>query len=491
MATEIELKLALPPQAAARLRRHPLLKGRAPTRRALLSLYFDTADYALARRAIALRLRRVGYHWVQTLKAEAENIGAMTRRPEWEVQVTGNRPDVERLPEEARALLAGIDLDALTVCFETEFTRHAWHVEADGDVLELALDRGEVRAAGRREPLSEVEFELKAGAHRHVFEVAGRLLDDLPFTLEPRSKAERGYQLAGATRAKPTRADMPGLARGMDAGAAWRAMLASALAQMIGNVPGAVAGDDPEYLHQLRVAVRRLRTASSLARGLKLDDSLWAEDTRWLMAELSPARDWDVLATQVLPKAMRAWPARAGLDALREAVATRRVEANRRARAALTSARFVRLVLEAEESLAESPVLGQPVEAWAAAVLDRRLRRLRRAAKGFAKLDAAGRHAARIAAKRLRYSADAFAGLHGKRGRSYIDALAKLQDALGLANDRIVAARLLGEFEATPHAYAAGMVEGALAAECGAEQADAARRMRRFLALKTYWPGSA
>lgn len=491
MGTEIELKLALPASAAGRLTRHSLLKGCKPTRRKLLSLYFDTADFALARRAIALRLRRVGYHWVQTLKAEAENIGALTRRPEWEVQVTGNRPDIGALPEAARAILADIDVDALRVCFETEFTRQAWHVESEGDVLELALDRGEVRAGESREAISEVEFELKAGAHHHVFEVAGRLLDDLPFTLEPRSKAERGYRLAGASRAEPLRAEKPEMARGDDAGAAWRAMLASALGQMVANVPGAVAGDDPEYLHQLRVAARRLRTASSLARGLALDDSLWAEDTRWLMAEVSPARDWDVLATESLAKVGAHWPGHAEIGALRVAVAARRTEALVRARAALTSARFVRLVLEAEEGLAESPWVGKPVAAWAADVLDWRLKRLRRAAKGFAKLDSVGRHAVRIAAKRLRYSADAFAALYGRRGRAYVAALADLQDELGLANDQVVAARLLAEFQGTPHAYAAGMAEGYLAGVGAEDRAALARRVRRFLALKPYWRETA
>jgi inorganic triphosphatase YgiF len=487
MGTEVELKLALASEATTRLKRHALLKGHKPTRRRLLSLYFDTPDQALSRRGAALRLRRVGYHWVQTLKAEAESIGALTRRPEWEVQVAGNRPDLSVMPEEARALLVGIDEARLEPIFITEFTRTAWHVERASGALELALDQGEVRAGSLTEPISEVEFELKAGTGAHIFDVVGDLLSDLPFTLEPRSKAERGYQLAGITQATPARAEKTGLTKGTDAGVAWRAMLASALGQLIANVPGVLYGVDTEYLHQARIAARRLRTLLSLAHTLDLDVSLWETDLRWLMAELSPARDWDVLLTETLPGVVEPFRDCARLAALIDALSGQRAQANQRARAALVSNRFVRLILEIEENLVESTVLDRPIEDWAAAVLDRRQRRLKELGKNLVKLDAPGLHALRIATKRLRYSAEAFATLREKKARGYINALSRLQDTLGVANDLVVARRLIGEWREGPHAYAAGLIEGRLASVPPERAPRLTDAYRDFAKLKPFW----
>ncbi len=487
MGMEVELKLALAPEAASRLRHHPMLKGCKPVRRKLLSLYFDTPDFALSRRGVALRLRRIGYHWEQTLKAEAESTGALTSRPEWNIQVTGNRPDLDVLPAEARALLAGVDAADLAPCFSTEFTRTTWHLERAGGALELALDQGEVRVGEASEAISEVEFELKAGTGAQLFQVAIGFLEALPFTLEPRSKAERGYLLAGVIRAAPLRGGKPDLSAGQDAGTAWRTMLASSLSHLIANVPGTLAGLDPEYLHQMRVAVRRLRTLLQLGRSLSLDESLWKDDLRWLMGELSPARDWDVFATETWPRFSQPWAGEAPVRLLFEQVAARRAQANTRARAALTSGRFVRLVLEAEAGMAEAPTSGRSVDEWAAEVLDHRLKQFKRQGRDFARLDASGRHALRIAAKRLRYSADAFASLHDKRARVYLSTLATLQDALGVANDLVVAQRLLGEFVGTSHAYAVGLLEGYMTGVSTGRLASLKRAYAKFVGLKPFW----
>lgn len=487
MGTEIELKLALAPEDVGRFKRHASLRGRKPSRRKLLSLYFDTPDFALSRQAMALRLRRVGYHWIQTVKAEAASVGALTTRPEWETQVSGNRPDLAILPSEALARLGNITEADLSVCFATEFTRTAWHIEGDGGALELALDQGEIRAGEGIEPISEVEFELKGGEHAHLFSIARAFLDDLPFTVEPRSKAERGYLLAGVTRAVPVRATVPRLQAGQDAGSAWRVMMASALSQLIANVPGVLYSEDPEYLHQARVAVRRLRTMLGLARSLSLDASLWDDDLRWLMEELSPARDWDVLVTETLPRLDLAGSGKRGMKAFAARLSECREAARERARDALTSGRFARLILEAEEGIQEVSPLDKLVEAWAREVLDRRLKRFKRLGCDFARLDETGRHALRIAAKRLRYSIEAFAGLRPKRSRPFIQALAELQDALGAANDLVVARRLFGEFTDTPYADAAMMIEGRLAASAVGKARRLGKLCKRVLGLKPYW----
>jgi hypothetical protein len=198
---EIELKLALPAGHAAKIRRHPLLREIKPTTRKLHSVYFDTPDFALMRRGIALRLRRVGYHWVQTMKAEARAVGAMSSRPEWETSVAGGAdPDFAVLPREALDLLKGIDLKRVVPAFITEFQRTAWHLEVGRSRVELALDQGAILAGEARASISEVELELKLGRPADLFGLADALLDLLPLRVEPRSKAERGYQLCDAAR---------------------------------------------------------------------------------------------------------------------------------------------------------------------------------------------------------------------------------------------------------------------------------------------------
>lgn len=486
---EIELKLALDPARAAAFRRHPLLAGIKPVRRRLYSLYFDTPDFDLFKARVALRLRRVDRHWVQTVKAEASTTGTLSARPEWEVRVGGARPDPDRLPEAARALFRDAWLKRLAPAFVTRFQRTAWHLVLPEGEVEVALDRGGIEAGEKVLPISEVELELKSGQPGVLFDLVESLAETLPFTLEARSKAQRGYVLCGALKPRPIRAARLALAPDLPAGQAWQAMIRAALGQFAGNVTGVLAGDDPEYLHQLRVAVRRLRTTVSLAKGLGVPPPAWAGELKWLMGELGPARDWDVFATETLPRLARVLGEPAAWPTLRKAAARRRETANTRARAALGGSRAVGLVLAMERDLLADHALTRPTGQWAAQVLDRRLERLKRLGKGFERLDASERHRLRIAAKRLRYAADAFAGLHGDRAAPYLTRLGRLQDALGLANDAAVAARLLTELRAEGRglAWLTGLLEGALTGEVVARRGELAGIWRELRDARPFW----
>ena len=86
MKAEIELKLTLPPESLPALRRHPMVVGaeRAARTATLLNTYFDTPDLSLSEKRIALRTRKQGQRWLQTVKAQATSSGGLSARPEWE-----------------------------------------------------------------------------------------------------------------------------------------------------------------------------------------------------------------------------------------------------------------------------------------------------------------------------------------------------------------------------------------------------------------------
>lgn len=465
--TEVELKLSLDPSQVLKLRRHRLLKGVKPVTRHLHSVYLDTPTWDLMQRRIAFRVRKAGSRWVQTLKAESASVGALTRRPEWEVDLRRGHHDLGLLPTEAVALMKGADVALIGPAFATDFRRTAWMVKQGGAEMELALDVGEIRCGSHALPLCEVEIELKSGPREALFDLAMALMEQVPMGVEPRSKAARGYALAGAVRPKPIKAVPPSLDRKMDAGQAWTLLAESALVQMVGNVPGFLATpEETEFLHQLRIGLRRLRTMADLATSLGLPRPAWEEGLKAVMGDLNGARDWDVLLVETLPRLSIALEdAPLGL-AMRRRLGLEAANARSMAQAAIASASFTRLVLEIGRSLLHSPSSVEPLQSWAAARLEDRWQRLLKRGKGFDRLDAGRRHRLRIAAKHLRYTADvldtAFSG-----GNSFMTRLGKLQDRLGALQDNRVASRLLAGLKSRSRdlLFDAGRLAGVLAGE--------------------------
>ena len=209
-AQEIEFKLACGAQHALALRKHLVLEhplaGAPYSRKKLVNVYFDTPDFALRRQRIALRLRRIDRHWVQTLKAsfdDAEGKGdGISIRREWEMPVAGPALELLKLadtPLKAALKIAG-GAEHLMPLFRVEFLRDAWTVKpfpryAPDFVAEIAFDRGRIVAGARTGRISEIEIELKSGHIKELQYLAHVLMRDLKIREEPRSKAKRGYAL--------------------------------------------------------------------------------------------------------------------------------------------------------------------------------------------------------------------------------------------------------------------------------------------------------
>ena len=149
-------------------------------------------------RKIAVRLRRIGRNWLQTVKTEGKVEAGLHQRSEWEWRMAKNTLDFQPLPDvQLREFFANEKLrQSLRPVFTTEFFRTrrllAW---PNGDVVEFVLDRGEIRAEGRSAPICEIELELKSGAPERLFAIVSALQQTVPLQPENISKAERGYQL--------------------------------------------------------------------------------------------------------------------------------------------------------------------------------------------------------------------------------------------------------------------------------------------------------
>ena len=193
MPLERELKLLAPADAASALARALKLPARG---RVLRSIYFDTPGRELRRRRMAARVRREGRRWLQTVKS-ARSIAI---RNEWEAPVASPRLDLTRLPLATIRRATGADLARierfLVPVFETRFTRRVRLLTRGSARIELALDRGYVRAGRRREAISEVELELKSGSMRVLRREAAALVKRFGLKAEAKSKAQRGYRLA-------------------------------------------------------------------------------------------------------------------------------------------------------------------------------------------------------------------------------------------------------------------------------------------------------
>ncbi|MBI1205783.1 MAG: CHAD domain-containing protein [Azospirillum sp.] len=478
--TETELKLRVRPEDLQRLRGAPVLTARASGRaatQALESVYFDTEDFGLYRRLVTLRVRKKGQNFIQTIKT-AGDASRLLARDEWEWPVAGAAPDLSVVVEpEALAQLDGIAADQLRPVFASHIKRTVRML--DDGAVELAIDTGEIRAGDVAVAVCEVELELKKGEPAHLFELAAALTAVAPLRFETQSKAERGYALAQGRLDSFAKAGRVTLEPDCTAEDALARILRSCLAQLLGNETCAVKGADPEGIHQMRVAIRRMRSALSVFRSL-LPLEQYAglvEEIRWLAAALGPARDWDVFHDELLAPARLAFAevpdSAEDLKALAIAAKTQRERGYAEARAAILSPRYTALVLTLARWLetrgwrgqpvtAESARLFNPVTALADRLLARRHKRARKAGAELASLSAEQRHRLRIALKKLRYAVEFFRTLYDEKSvRRYLERLTELQDALGHLNDVATAARLLSTLHQGSALHAAGEPRGA------------------------------
>jgi triphosphatase len=459
-ATEIELKLLVDPDRLADFNEagviatHARSKG---TRKHLKSVYYDTPGQTLRRNGLSLRVRQSGTKFVQTVKLESA--GDPLRRGEWEASVPSFSPDLALvmpfIPEDLRS---DIEHDGLEAVFTTDIHRHQRLVDLPTGTIEVAFDHGFLKAGSWSQPVSEIELELKGGSPAAIYDLALRLSEHGPIKPSIRAKSARGYDLAADA---PPTARKPGKLR-LDPQVAlddaFATILRACLHHLLQSLPAAEDGRDVEGIHQLRVALRRLRAAFDLMRSvgsLSRLEALRAE-AKWLAQGLSAARDWDIFRKNTLPEIASGCPSIGGFDALGDVAEQRRTDAYRKVRYVLADRRCTSFILglgawiEARGWRSDIPPeslvqLAGPAADFARHLLSAQHAKVLKRGRHFKSLDPDERHRLRLAVKKLRYIAEFLLPLSGPRkaAKRFADKLADFQEELGAYNDMAVTAKLL------------------------------------------------
>ena len=491
------------------LREHPLLCGfsvRPEAAKEHIDTYYDTEDWRFYRAGYALRVRRDAKNVEATMKSlsPAEDglkrrrreiseplrsgdakallkargsvgerlrllAGARELRPLFEIRnrrrIFTLRPGEE---EEETAAEAGgsareIVVDATGGIHRKETEGHfseeevvdtagGIHRRSEEGLIagEIALDAVEILAGEKVVHLGRIEVELKES---ELDAQVGEFVDEFRNSvgLRPAETSKFGAGLAATglspvmvTDTGPTKIDAS-----MSAGEVSFAILRRDFAAMLEHEPGVRLDEDPEDLHDMRVATRRLRSTLKLyADALPGRSRRFERDLRWIAGALGEVRDLDVhlgrLAEQVAPEHRDGGSFEKTISALQE----RRVEARRCMLEALDSKRYERLVSGFSGMLrrGRSPEPTGPILEVAPALIRRRHKKVRKAARGLSKdSPPEAFHDLRKKGRRLRYAVEPLREIYGKPVKRMIRGLKSVQDDLGEQQDLVVAAGSLRE----------------------------------------------
>lgn len=512
-STELELKLRIDAEAARRLRDKPALLKMArhqSSQRDLRSIYFDTADFRLRRKRASLRVRWDGRQWVQTLKRRTRLKHGLSNPVEIETIVADPIVDIAGIKDRAhrswlKKVVSGCTLSPV---FETNVRRSTTLVDVAGTgTVEVVIDNGTVGNADMSDDFSEVELELKAGTAHAILTTSEILFDQDCVAAAQSSKAERGYALiTGAT--EPTEANPAGwhyqhppLTHETPADEALKMIGRSAADQVLGNWDLLLVSDHAEIPHQLRVGLRRFRTALRIVKssaGICELDKL-SKDARRLGRIVGRLRNADVLIDDIVMPTIRNTGKRAKHKALLRYLETERVRQRKRVRRQLTDGRWAHLKLncmlfdQAVDRALPEGGMSDSLHELSAREVQSFWEAVRASSRGFSESQVDERHELRKLLKTMRYASDCFAPLYPASDTNrFIDKLKRLQDVFGYLND-VAMANHLAEAIATRYPDR-GDLNKSVAAVCNwhdkrakAALRKAEKRLQALLGSPRFW----
>ncbi len=513
MAIETELKLRIAPGQLARLKRHALLRTHQVTRpatRRLYNIYYDTPKLELHTSGMALRLRRTGRQWLQTLKGGGSIKAGMHQRNEWEVPVKGMALDFSQLAESGEPQTAEWEehlpkalRKKLQPVFVTDFSRSSRMLQWQDALIELCMDQGVVSTEQHSTPVCELELELKSGQPQQLFELALAILEIVPFELEVVSKAEHGYRLLTGYSSKPVKGAVPNFTKTDTLAEVFQTLIWSCLLHLQSNLRGAMSSDDAEYLHQMRVALRRLRVVLRMVEKNRADEQLAAlsKEVAALCVALGRAREWDVFIAQTVQPMCARMAGHTGLQALLASSKRQRDACYAALRGEVQAHELQRLIVRFaiwmngsywQQLQIEPHQIESSAHDFATRRLNKLSQRFAQSGQHLGNLEAERLHALRILAKKLRYSAEFFAGLYDKqKAKNFLAALSDVQDVLGQINDIAVTHRLLDELAGSPdlsaHQDAVVLAKGWIAHDLSHQFTALRKAIQRFGREQPFW----
>lgn len=441
------------------------LGGSRQARERLLTTYYDTPEGHLRRRGYALRIRSRGGGRELTLKKDE---GDGLTRGEWTSPLPpaardDGAPRLDRLPPEAPVGGLGLaDSDPLNPTFLTDIERTKKEVRTGDALVEVSLDSGRISAGERELPVAELELELLSGPVGDMLAAARELLAECGLAVGTRSKAARGTDLLLGASPPAVRAARVKLDPADSINRALAKVVRAASVHVTGNLAPVLEAGDPEGIHQMRVSLRRLRSALLFLRPhLGSRAAALNREARRALKRLGPARDLDVFLLETLPPVIDANPEVPSLPRLRDAARERRDAALESARKLILGRRFNRFILDLLEVAHGGGLVAREADeslpAAARRRLNKRYRSLMKAGKGFGRLGEPERHRVRIGLKKLRYACDYSRSLFpGPAVGPCLRQLSSLQDDLGRLNDAAVARQISGELAGADPAAADG-----------------------------------
>jgi inorganic triphosphatase YgiF len=466
----------------------------------LRSIYFDTPNADLERHKVTLRIRNHRSTYLMTLKWQGNFSGGLFERGEIDVPAPSANPDPSLFGAEIAAMLTRIIQDQpLVAIYETDIRRLLRHISSGSSDIEIAFDSGNIIAGEQKLAVCEIEMELKSGDPAELYRHGIALAAAYPVWLGTMGKSTRGALLASGRPPSPVRGFSP-LAGEPSVDAAIAAVINGCMAQFTGNWPVFDSGDAVAAIHQMRVALRRLRALLGLfQRSFPCAEFLTFRTTAKAVAGiLGEARNWDVFLELLRKGPVKAFPENSGLADIVEQSEQQRIAAYAGVRKLLAAPETTRFVLSLQafvvrhgwrNTLAPEALtrLTEPAIYFATANLNRMQGKLARRGKNLADFAPHERHQIRIALKKIRYAADLFAGVFaGSELRGHTNITARLQDQLGIFNDLITAQDIVARLDTSSPAanYATGIITGWCGHKATQDDEALAKAWKKFRKLK-------